>query len=700
MDETDYAQMVRDAEAAAAGRLARGVRSPQSLTSYGRGSPLDRGGNVAAGALKSMVPESPEDLALMALAGPFGKWVKGGIVAGASMLPTEAQAGPAKIIRKLVSGADVPDVSALRPKTRLEPQMLEQVSPEEFHGAVKQFKESGHPQASAVDLYPLDYYQKAKARLMTPERDLGVTVSDTGNVSSVFKLPGSPYTNAGEALTKRATQEGGNRLDVYETAPPSGYARAGFRTVGRIPFNPKFAKTQGWTPDDFKDFQGFAPNPQGKIGERGLPDLVAMVHDPQRAMAPYVRGAEGLPTRTYDELMDLQRLGLEGREPRTFIPDARRALYPRIYDNPKLVVQRALENLSPESPALKRLFGVTRDDLYQMARDRERQFGLGTLPPPAGLPTNPRGAASVDAITGPANTQRLLDVLGEASKHPELLRGPYAWYIQDPIFQRMVQEGGIQHAMENFPKLTTFQGLSSAGSAVLPEINRGTAAYSLAQQGRFRDFADFAGIPKEDRSALWEMVPGDMRGIQGHAYHNTAHVPAMEGYQRTGQLLSHDVKEPVYIANAGVPETGYSWAFPTVDAHVSRFTGLADTRGARTLAEQKGSVSPSELSQFAPWWRGSVAEPLGMNPVGAQGFGWNVFAPATGVKTKIGAPKLELQAERIMQRAKETGESPERIRDMLLGPNPKGHWALVPAAAGAPTLSEILGLSGEQEQRQ
>lgn len=119
MDETDYAQLVREAEAAAAGRLARGAKPPQSLTSYGRGSPFDRGGNVAAGVLKTMVPESPEDLALMALAGPFGKLTKAGIVAGAAMLPTEAQAGPASIARRVAGSVlrpwehVVPDTSSI-----------------------------------------------------------------------------------------------------------------------------------------------------------------------------------------------------------------------------------------------------------------------------------------------------------------------------------------------------------------------------------------------------------------------------------------------------------------------------------------------------------------------------------------------------------------------------------------------------------
>jgi hypothetical protein len=57
---------------------------------------------------------------------------------------------------------------------------------------------------------------------------------------------------------------------------------------------------------------------------------------------------------------------------------------------------------------------------------------------------------------------------------------------------------------------------------------------------------------------------------------------------------------------------------------------------------------------------------------------WTTIGPGVGVKTAIGAPKLELQAKQIMRRAKETGKSPEQVRDELY--QGLEHW-MVPAAA-------------------
>ena len=42
------------------------------------------------------------------------------------------------------------------------------------------------------------------------------------------------------------------------------------------------------------------------------------------------------------------------------------------------------------------------------------------------------------------------------------------------------------------------------------------------------------------------------------------------------------------------------------------------------------------------------------------------FAPQTGVDTPIGAPKLELLAQRIWERAQKLGIDPKQLRDDVL----------------------------------
>ena len=64
-----------------------------------------------------------------------------------------------------------------------------------------------------------------------------------------------------------------------------------------------------------------------------------------------------------------------------------RMAFPGIYKRPDEIAKEAAERVAPESPNLKRLFGVTREDLYQIGKGREGNLP-GELP---GLAANPKG---------------------------------------------------------------------------------------------------------------------------------------------------------------------------------------------------------------------------------------------------------------------------------------------------------------------
>lgn len=122
-------------------------------------------------------------------------------------------------------------------------------------------------------------------------------------------------------------------------------------------------------------------------------------------------------------------------------------------------------------------------------------------------------------------------------------------------------------------------------------------------------------------------------------------------------------KAPLYIDASGTPLSGFQTRTAVGDAHWSRGVGLADTR---TGGAPFGSVESAEMKQLAPWWRESVARPMGMEAVPAQAILWGGLGHATGVKTKVGAPKLELQAIEMARTAKRLGISPEMARDLIL----------------------------------
>ena len=333
-----------------------------------------------------------------------------------------------------------------------------------------------------------------------------------------------------------------------------------------------------------------------------------------------------------------------------------RNAFPGIYKRPDIIAQEAAARVAPESPALKQLFGVTRDDLYEMGKGRVGNLP-GTLP---GMAANPKGSAAATNVMNPRNEQRLLDVLSEAEKYPELVKGMDPWYIMDPVYKRMEELMGPEKAREAYQRFNTLTGMASPGSDVLTEMNRGTAANYLAQQGRFDDFLKYAGKPAAARGADF---PEDLRAVMGHPYHMTAQGTPMKKYLESGEIQMKSPKVPAYIQASSVPEVGFQTNLPVGDAHWSRAVGLADTRGGQSFG---ASVSNPEMAQLAPWWRDKIAGEIGIESVPAQARAWGAFSPQTGVESPIGAPKIELLSMKIMEAAKRLNITPEEARDMIL----------------------------------
>jgi hypothetical protein len=364
-----------------------------------------------------------------------------------------------------------------------------------------------------------------------------------------------------------------------------------------------------------------------------------------------------------------------------------RMMFPGVYGNPKDIAAEAAARVGPEDPAMKRLFGVTRGDLWEMSQGR-----VGNQPP-AVPPAGPRsrGSEAVQRIMTPANTQRLVDILGEGGKYPGL-RYMDAWYNMDPAFGRMAQLHGPVEAIPRYSHLNAMTGMASPGSDVETEIMRGTAAHWLEQQGRFPDFMRYAGLPAEERGADF---PPDMRYIPGHVYHSTSQAGPMERYLAAGrQMVSNNPKVPLYVGASGVPETGFQTAGPVGDAHWSRGVGLADTR--KGPSDVQASFSVPEYQTAQPWWSRDVARPVGLESVPAQSRIWTILGPQTGVESALGAPKLEMLSTKIMRAAHRLGISPEAARDLVLS-GKAGAGVLAGGVLGAGTFGSLRP-RGEERQ--
>jgi hypothetical protein len=341
--------------------------------------------------------------------------------------------------------------------------------------------------------------------------------------------------------------------------------------------------------------------------------------------------------------------------PEQTVTNPLRNAFPGIYQRPDVIAKEAAARVAPEDPMLKRLFGVTRDDLFEMSKRQGNEPGF--IP---GASKNPKGSAAAEAVMNPRNTQRLVDVLGEVKTNaPELYRGMHAWYTMDPQYHRMVELMGEEKAKKMYHRLNTFGGIESPNLPVPVEFNRASAANWLAEQGRMPDWIKYGGLRDKH---LVEGIPSDIIGVPGRVGHQRAS-ESQRKFIDTGFHGMDSPKAPPYIQASSVPELGFQTDLPVGDAHWSRMIGLPDVR---TSKEVSASVSTPELQQLAPWWKNDVAGAVDLESVPAQAIMWGAGSPQTGVKTAIGAGKLELQAIQMAEAAKRLGISPEDARDMIL----------------------------------
>ena len=343
-----------------------------------------------------------------------------------------------------------------------------------------------------------------------------------------------------------------------------------------------------------------------------------------------------------------------------------------IYGNPAEIARSAAEHTTPESPWLKELFGVTRPDLVAMS---EQMTGNET--PYTNFAAKPKGSKIAPNVITPQNTQRIVDTLAEADKYPDL-RAMRGWYMMHPAYQMLEKEYGPDQAVNMLKRFNAFTGMTSPGSDVISELNRGSAANYLDNQGQFDLFQKFAGYSDDKRGAGF---PDSLRDVIGHPYHKTAHVSPMLKYLDSGEVQMESPKVPLYIQSSGVPETGFQTQLPVGDAHFVRGIGLAHARPWKNVKGESmpngDSITNTELQTLGDWYRGNIGGALGWESVPTQAMQWGALHQQTGVKTPVGAPKLELIADQVAQDALRRGLDPRRhVLDVLSGRNyiGRGNW--------------------------
>jgi len=161
---------------------------------------------------------------------------------------------------------------------------------QEFYNTVATAKQANPEAGPQVTLKTPDEY--AGMRLFTtPDRDAGFAL-DGDDIVSVFKHPDAPHQRVTRSMLDLATQQGGRRLDAFDTFLPRIYSDSGFRAVARIPWADEHAP-EGW---DYAANEKF---------NNGRPDVVFMVHDPENA-GKYQPG-DGKRVDSYEEGVQAQQ---------------------------------------------------------------------------------------------------------------------------------------------------------------------------------------------------------------------------------------------------------------------------------------------------------------------------------------------------------------------------------------------------------
>jgi hypothetical protein len=380
--------------------------------------------------------------------------------------------------------------------------------------------------------------------------------------------------------------------------------------------------------------------------------------------------------------------------PRPSIEQPLRVANPGIYKDPRVIAREAEMMVAPEHPALKKLFGVTRDDLYEIGGRGTRQ---GNIEPTIWMPGKsgkPNYAA--EQAMNPANAQRMINALGEAEKHaPNLVKGMDAWYVMDPMYRQMVKLVGPERAKIEYMKFNAIVPPFSAGSDVMTEINRGTTANMFATRGEYDTFRRLGGTAEKNRGANF---PPEMRDTKGHAYHAVQADPVARWLATGAHGYADDtVKIPLYAQASGVPEVGFQTRLPVPDAHFTRAAGIPDVRRSKDFND---FMAGAEYRPFGSWFRENVAKPVGIEAVPAQARMWGTFAPQTGVETAIGAPKLELISQAIWERAQRLGIDPKKLRDDVLLGKEHAIGLLTAGGLGTAAAAKMGGLADQSDYRQ
>lgn len=125
-----------------------------------------------------------------------------------------------------------------------------------FHDAIAVSKD-GTAAGACVHVYPADEYTGMRL-FLTSDQQTGFAVKPDGDIVSVFNR-NRRNRKAVASILPLAIQNGGTKLDAFDTVLPRLYAPYGFAEVSRTSWNDMY-KPDGWSYEAFASFNGGRPD--------------------------------------------------------------------------------------------------------------------------------------------------------------------------------------------------------------------------------------------------------------------------------------------------------------------------------------------------------------------------------------------------------------------------------------------------------
>ena len=148
---------------------------------------------------------------------------------------------------------------------------------------------------AAVETKTEEEYKQLRL-FVTPDLQAGFALAGD-DIVSLFSTGTDSVKGSAVAMMVLGIQQGGRRLDAFDTVLPDIYSQLGFRVVSRLNWDDTQAPP-GWDKATFEAWNG------------GEPDVVFMAYDPDH-MEVYTGQSEGTLFEDFGEAAELQRVEVE-----------------------------------------------------------------------------------------------------------------------------------------------------------------------------------------------------------------------------------------------------------------------------------------------------------------------------------------------------------------------------------------------------